>query len=57
MVRRWTLRRVRVHNVPTIVPLDLAAGRIDRATPAPASAFMTSEADSKRSPRPILRTA
>jgi hypothetical protein len=45
MVRRWTYRQAGVHNGPTIVPLDLAAGLIERATPATASAFLTGEAD------------
>lgn len=40
-VRRWTYREVGVHNGPTIVPLDLTAGLMERATPAMASAFMT----------------
>jgi len=44
-VRRWTYRQAGVHNGPTIVPLDLAAGLIERATPATASAFLTGEAD------------
>ena len=44
-VRRWTYRQAGVHNGPTIVPLELAAGLLEGATPATASAFMTGGAD------------
>lgn len=44
-VRRWTYRQAGVHNGPTIVPLDLTAGLIERATPALASALMKGIAD------------
>lgn len=37
-VRRSTYRRVGVHNGATVVPLDLEAGLIERATPAMAKA-------------------
>jgi hypothetical protein len=33
-VRRWTYREVGVRNGPTCVPLELAAGIVERATPA-----------------------
>lgn len=33
-VERWTYREIGVRNGPTVVPLDLAAGIIHRATPA-----------------------
>ena len=33
-LERWTYRRVGVHNGPTLVPLDLAAGLVERTTPA-----------------------
>jgi hypothetical protein len=33
-VRRWTYREIGVRNGPTVVPLELAAGLIHRATPA-----------------------
>lgn len=44
-VRRWTYRQVGVHNGPTLVPLELAAGLVERATPALASALMKGTAD------------
>lgn len=39
IVERWTHREVGVRNGPTIVPLDLCAGLIERATPALAYAI------------------
>jgi hypothetical protein len=33
-IERWTYREVGVHNGPTIVPTELEAGLIERATPA-----------------------
>ena len=33
-ISRYTYRQVGIHNGPTIVPLDLAAGLIEKATPA-----------------------
>ena len=33
-LERWTYREVGVHNGPTIVPMDLAAGLVEQATPA-----------------------
>ena len=33
-LERWTYRAVGVHNGPTIVPLDLEAGVVERTTPA-----------------------
>lgn len=33
-VSRYTYRQVGIHNGPTVVPMDLAAGLVDRATPA-----------------------
>lgn len=44
-VSRWTYREAGVHNGPTIVPLDLTAGLIERATPALASALLKGIAD------------
>ena len=38
---RWTFRAVGVHNGPTIVPLELAAGLVERATPALAAALLS----------------
>lgn len=44
-VTRSTYRQVGVHNGPTIVPLDLRAGLVERATPALVSALMKGAAD------------
>jgi len=33
-VERWMYRQIGVHNGPTVVPLDLDAGLMERATPA-----------------------
>lgn len=44
-VMRWTYREVGVHNGPTIVPLELSAGLLERATPALASALLKGTAD------------
>ena len=33
-ISRYTYRQVGVHNGPTVIPLDLSAGVIERATPA-----------------------
>lgn len=33
-IPRYTYRQVGIHNGPTVVPMDLAAGLIDKATPA-----------------------
>lgn len=44
-VSRWTYRQVGVHNGPTVVPLDLTAGLVERATPALATALMKGTAD------------
>lgn len=44
-VSRWLYRQVGVHNGPTIVPLELSAGLVERATPALASALMKGTAD------------
>lgn len=44
-VFRWLYRQVGVHNGPTIVPLELTAGLVERATPALASALMKGTAD------------
>lgn len=44
-VTRWIYRQVGVHNGPTIVPLELTAGLVERATPALASALMKGTAD------------
>lgn len=33
-LERWTYRQVGVHNGPTLVPLDLEAGLVERTTPA-----------------------
>lgn len=44
-VTRWTYREAGVHNGPTIVPLELTAGLIERATPALANALLKGIAD------------
>lgn len=44
-VSRWIYRQAGVHNGPTLVPLELAAGLVERATPALASALMKGIAD------------
>ena len=33
-IERWTYREVGIHNGPTIVPMELEAGLIERTTPA-----------------------
>jgi hypothetical protein len=39
-IRRDTYRRVGIHNGPTVVPLDLAAGILENATPALAASVV-----------------
>lgn len=44
-VRRPTFRKVGVRNGPTVVPLELAAGLVERATPALAGRVAMAKAD------------
>jgi hypothetical protein len=44
-VTRWTYREVGVRNGPTCVPMETAAGLIERATPALAQAIARGHAD------------
>jgi len=45
-VTRWTYREVGVRNGPTMVPLELAAGMMERATPALAYRVLLGHGDS-----------
>lgn len=44
-VYRWTYRQIGVHNGPTIVPVELIAGLVERSTPALAEALLSGYAN------------